>query len=71
MLRKLGANAVGMSTVLEVIQLGIEEVAGFSCITNLTTRLSAEKLSHGEVLVIGTNMATNFGRMLTEAAPKL
>lgn len=70
MLRKLGANAVGMSTVLEAIQLGIE-VAGFSCITNLATRLSAEKLSHGEVLVIETNTATNFGRMLTEAAPKL
>ena len=43
MLQKLGADVVGMSTVLEVIQaraLGME-VAGFSCITNLATGLSS------------------------------
>ncbi len=36
MLRQLGADAIGMSTVLEAIQaraLGLE-VAGFSCLTN-------------------------------------
>jgi purine-nucleoside phosphorylase len=52
MLQKLGADAVGMSTVLEVIQaraLGLE-VAGFSCLTNLAAGLSKEKLSHEEVL---------------------
>ena len=50
MLQKLGADVVGMSTVLEVIQaraLGME-VAGFSCITNLATGLSSTTLSHEE-----------------------
>src|SRR5207237_2117761 len=50
MLQKLGADAVGMSTVLEVIQaraLGLE-VAGFSCLTNLAAGLSKQKLSHEE-----------------------
>ena len=43
MQQKLGADAVGMSTVLEVIQaraLGME-VAGFFCIANLATGLSS------------------------------
>jgi purine-nucleoside phosphorylase len=73
MLLKLGADAVGMSTVLEVIQaraLGME-VAGFSCITNLATGLSAEKLSHEEVLGAGTKAAEDFARLLAGALPKL
>ncbi len=66
MLQKLGADAVGMSTVLEVIQaraLGLE-VAGFSCLTNLAAGLSKEKLSHGEVLTIGKFCAANFAHLL-------
>jgi len=66
MLQKLGAHAVGMSTVLEVIQaraLALE-VAGFSCLTNLAAGLSKEKLSHQEVLEVGKNAATQFLRLL-------
>src|SRR5438105_1891402 len=66
MLRKLGADAVGMSTVLEVIQaraLNLE-VAGFSCLTNLAAGLSPEKLSHEEVLEVGKTVAANFARLL-------
>jgi purine-nucleoside phosphorylase len=66
MLQKLGADAVGMSTVLEVIQaraLGLE-VAGFSCLTNLAAGLSKEKLTHEEVLVVGKKAAANFDRLL-------
>lgn len=66
MLQKLGANAVGMSTVLEIIQaraLGLE-VAGFSCLTNLAAGLSKEKLTHEEVLEIGKAAATDFVRLL-------
>jgi purine-nucleoside phosphorylase len=69
MLQKLGADAVGMSTVLEVIQaraLGLE-VAGFSCLTNLAAGLSKEKLSHEEVLNVGKKAATNFARLLMAA----
>ena len=46
MLQKLGADAVGMSTVLEVISarsLGLE-VAGFSCLTNFAAGISPTKL---------------------------
>jgi purine-nucleoside phosphorylase len=73
MLQKLGADAVGMSTVLEVIQaraLGME-VAGFSCITNLATGLSATTLSHEEVLEAGRNAEQGFSQLLEEALPNL
>jgi purine-nucleoside phosphorylase len=66
MLQKLGADAVGMSTVLEVIHaraLGLE-VAGFSCLTNLAAGLSTEKLSHEDVLEVGKKAAAEFARLL-------
>ena len=73
MLQKLGADAIGMSTVLEVIQaraLGME-VAGFSCITNLAAGLSTIPLSHEEVLEAGSNAVKNFSRLLDQALPKV
>jgi purine-nucleoside phosphorylase len=49
---KLGADAVGMSTVPEAVvarQCGLR-VAGISCITNLAAGIGRENLSHAEVL---------------------
>lgn len=69
MLRHLGADAVGMSTVLEAIQaraLGIE-VAGFSCLTNWAAGISAVPLSHAEVLSTGKEAAEQFQRLLERA----
>src|SRR5437763_2816109 len=66
LLQKFGADAVGMSTVLEVIQaraLGLE-VVGFSCLTNLAAGLSKEKLSHQEVLEVGKKAANDFAKLL-------
>ena len=51
MVRNIGGDAVGMSTVPEVIvanHCGMK-VAGISCITNMAAGLSADKLSHDEV----------------------
>lgn len=52
MLRIFGADAVGMSTVPEVIaanHMGMK-VLGISCITNQAAGMSAQKLSHQEVM---------------------
>ena len=66
MMHSLGADAVGMSTVLEVIQARALrlEVAAFSCLTNLAAGLSKEKLSHGEVLEVGKKAAADFAQLL-------
>lgn len=69
MLQTMGADAVGMSTVLEAIQahaLGIE-VAAFSCLTNFAAGISKTKLNHTEVLETGKNAAANFAKLLSAA----
>jgi purine-nucleoside phosphorylase len=73
MLKALGADAVGMSTVLEAIQArAIDlEVAAFSCLTNFAAGISPTKLSHEEVLETGRASADAFARLLQTAAPEL
>lgn len=66
MLRALGADAVGMSTVLETIQarsLGIP-VTAFSCLTNWAAGISTTPLDHHEVLETGLNAADAMIRLL-------
>lgn len=66
MLRALGADAVGMSTVPEAIQaraLGIE-VAGFSCLTNYGAGMTPDPLSHEEVLATGLEASETLARLL-------
>ncbi len=66
MVRRLGADAVGMSTVNEVslaTSLGMR-VAGISCITNLSTGISGEKLSHAEVTDVAAGVRQKFGELL-------
>jgi purine-nucleoside phosphorylase len=65
-LRRLGADAVGMSTVPEVIaarQLGVRVMA-VACITNRAAGLSRQPLSHGEVLEAGKKAGSNLMRMI-------
>jgi purine-nucleoside phosphorylase len=67
MLRTLGADAVGMSTVLETIQaraLGLPVVA-FSCLTNWAAGISAAPLDHEEVLETGRHAAQAMIGLLT------
>jgi purine-nucleoside phosphorylase len=62
MLERLGADAVGMSTVPEVIvarAIGMR-VAGISCVTNLASGISLHPLSHAEVLETTTRVAVEF-----------
>jgi len=62
MLRVLGADAVGMSTVPEVVvarAMGMR-VAGVSCITNLASGVSPTPLSHAEVIETTTRVASQF-----------
>lgn len=69
MLRQLGADAIGMSTVLEAIQaraLGLE-VAGFSCLTNWAAGMGEGNLSHTEVLETGRGAAQAFVGLLEAA----
>jgi purine-nucleoside phosphorylase len=69
MLSTLGADAIGMSTVLEAIQaraLGME-VTGFSCLTNWAAGISGAPLSHAEVLETGKKAGAEFVRLLSAA----
>ena len=68
MLEKLGADAVGMSTVPEVIvarALGMR-VAAISLITNPAAGLALAPLNHAEVLEVGQQAAGDFESLVTE-----
>ena len=67
---RLGADAVGMSTVPEVIvarQLGIR-AAALSCVTNIAAGLSPRPISHEEVLHAGLSVKSQSTRLLTRFA---
>lgn len=67
---RLGADAVGMSTVPEVIaarQCGLR-VTALSCITNLAAGIGKSPLSHGEVLATGERVKIVGSRLITEFA---
>ena len=73
MLRSLGGDAVCMSTVPEVItgiQMGMR-ILGISCITNMATGISQEKLSHDEVRRIPTQVLDRFGVLLNAMVSKI
>lgn len=65
--RMLGGDAVGMSTVPEVIvanQCGME-VLGISCITNMATGMQKRKLTHSEVIEVANQAGEKLSRLLS------
>lgn len=68
MLRTMGADLVGMSTVLEAIaaRAGEAEVFGLSLVTNLAAGITGQPLDHQEVLAAGRAAATRMGELLRD-----
>lgn len=67
MLSAIGADAVGMSTVPEVIaarQMNIK-VFGISCITNMAAGISKNKLSHQEVIETSERVKKDFIKIIS------
>jgi purine-nucleoside phosphorylase len=73
MLRLLGADAVGMSTVPEAIvarQMGLR-VLGISCITNMAAGVLDKPINHEEVIETGERVRATFAELLARVIPKL
>ncbi|HEY0320207.1 MAG TPA: purine-nucleoside phosphorylase [Pyrinomonadaceae bacterium] len=73
MLRTLGADAVGMSTVPEAIvarQMGIR-VLGLSCITNMAAGVLDQPINHEEVMETGAQVRDTFRNLLRRIIPRL
>ena len=73
MLERLGADAVGMSTVPEVIAARARGLRclGFSSVTNVAAGLSAQPLSHVEVLEAGARVAGQLERLIRGVLTRL
>lgn len=73
MIRTIGGDLVGMSTVPEVIaanHLGLR-VAGVACITNYAAGIKPEKLSHADVKKVAEKAMVGFATILTETIGEL
>jgi purine-nucleoside phosphorylase len=73
MLRVLGADLVGMSTVPEVLaarHMGVRCLA-ISCVTNMAAGVLPEPIEHDKVLEIGARAAGDLVALLGELVPTL
>lgn len=69
MLRTLGADAVGMSTVVEAIaanHMGMK-ICGISCVANLAAGMTENPLTHEEVQAAADAAAPLFKKLITES----
>jgi purine-nucleoside phosphorylase len=71
--RTLGADAVGMSTVPEVIAMSHMNipVLGISCITNMAAGILKQKLTHQEVIDTTTRVQKQFTNLVLGVLKKL
>jgi purine-nucleoside phosphorylase len=73
MMRKLGADAVGMSTVPEVIvarHCGMKVLA-VSCITNIAAGMSSAQIDHSEVMVVGERAGKQLAELIVRLIPRI
>lgn len=73
MLRTLGGDAVGMSTVVEAIaarHMGMK-ICGISCICNMAAGITEKALTHEEVQEAADKAAPNFARLITESVKRM
>ncbi|QHW30245.1 purine-nucleoside phosphorylase [Paenibacillus rhizovicinus] len=73
MMRVLGADAVGMSTVSEVIAANHSgmEVLGISCISNMASGILDQPLSHNEVMETTERVKSQFLGLVTGLIPSV
>jgi purine-nucleoside phosphorylase len=73
MLRMLGADLVGMSTVHEAVaaRAAGAEVLGVSLVTNLAAGITGAPLSHAEVIAAGAASASRIGALLADVIVRL
>ncbi|MCR4686375.1 MAG: purine-nucleoside phosphorylase [Lachnospiraceae bacterium] len=73
MLKTLGADAVGMSTVVEAIaanHMGLK-ICAISCVCNLAAGISPNTLTHEEVQAAANEAAPKFKELLTKSVIKM
>ena len=73
MVRTLGADVVGMSTVPEAIVARHMDmqVVGISCITNLAAGVSDQPIDHSQVMAIGERVRGSFTALLKRVIPRI
>lgn len=73
MMRKLGADAVGMSTVPEATvarHCGMKVLA-ISCITNVAAGLTSAEINHNEVMTVGERAGKQIAELIVRVIPRI
>jgi purine-nucleoside phosphorylase len=73
MIRVMGGDAVGMSTVPEAIVAAHSNmpVVGISLLSNMAAGMTQDKLSHKEVLAMAKQVEAKFKKLITTIVDKL
>lgn len=73
MMRRLGADAVGMSTVPEVIVARhcAMKVLAISCITNIAAGMSSAQIDHNEVMQVGEGAGKQLAELIVRLIPRI
>lgn len=73
MLRMMGADAVGMSTVPEAMVAAYSglDTLGISCLTNMAAGILDEPLSHDSVIQVAAEVHDKFVRLVTDIIAKM